>query len=74
MGYGVYAGGCRCGCGQGHGEVDVVDDRPREDLAVVRCSFVAIFGFAEGWGHFATGVGGWDADVWEAGVEGDGFA
>lgn len=74
MGDGVYAGCCGYGWWKGHGEVDVVDDGFGEDLGVGFCCFAAVFGFAHNGCHFAAGVSGWDADVRDAGPEGDGLA
>ncbi len=72
--YGLYARYCGYGRGEGHDQVDVVDDGSEEDSGVVLRGFVAVFGFAQGRGHFAAGVDGWDAEVREVGIEGDGFA
>ncbi len=71
--YGLYARYSGYGCGEGHGQVDVVDDGSREGSGLALRGFVAVFGFAEGRGHFAAGVGGRDAEVREVGIEGDGF-
>ena len=59
--------------GQGHGVVDVVDYRAGQDGCVRSGRFDAVLGLAEDGRHFASGVGRWDADVRQAGADGERF-